>query len=299
MDFFILFCNFKINGILLNSCYPPFSKHEVAMKFKNWFIYLLIGFLVFLAWLICQKISFTIDNRYWLGVSGVTLMFLSFSYPLRKYLKFMQPLGKIKWWFIVHIFFGMMGPFLILLHSNFHLQSTNSKVAFWSMVTVVLSGVIGRFYYLSIQENLNDKKNSLERLKQKVGLDDKSTSSRLRFSLSLIKELLEFETFSQEQSLGGVMLLPFKKFFVYSQCHKYIHQDLKLIADEKKWSIEKFKGIEKKTASLALDYLNEVVHICFLTRFEKLFRFWHLLHAPLVYLLVMTTLFHVWAVYAY
>ena len=36
-----------------------------------------------------------------------------FSYPLRKYVRGMHQLGKVKWWFLLHIVFGIGGPVLI------------------------------------------------------------------------------------------------------------------------------------------------------------------------------------------
>jgi hypothetical protein len=35
------------------------------------------------------------------------------------------------------------------------------------------------------------------------------------------------------------------------------------------------------------------------TAYERLFALWHVLHVPFVYLLVLTALFHVFAVHAY
>src|SRR5450631_750670 len=73
------------------------------------------------------------DVGYWLGVAGGVMMLLLFSYPLRKYFRFMRRLGQVKYWFIVHMVLGIGGPMLILAHSTFHLGSVNAAVALFSM----------------------------------------------------------------------------------------------------------------------------------------------------------------------
>ena len=50
-------------------------------------------------------------------------------------------------WFNAHIFLGLYGPVLILYHCGYSLGAFNSNIALWSMITVAISGVIGRFLY--------------------------------------------------------------------------------------------------------------------------------------------------------
>jgi hypothetical protein len=77
-------------------------------------------------------------------------MLILFLYPLRKHFKFMKDLGKLKWWFVVHMFLGVGGPLLILLHSTFRIGSLNAAIALYSMLIVAISGVIGRFLYARV-----------------------------------------------------------------------------------------------------------------------------------------------------
>jgi hypothetical protein len=84
---------------------------------------------------------------YWMGIVGASMMLLLLTYSLRKRYRFLDwtpPLGK---WFNLHIFLGLYGPLLILYHCGYHLGAFNSNMALWSMITVAVSGVIGRFLY--------------------------------------------------------------------------------------------------------------------------------------------------------
>ena len=62
------------------------------------------------------------------------MMLLLFSYPLRKYVRALQGLGKVKWWFWFHLVLGIGGPWLILVHSTFHIGSLNAGVALYQHV---------------------------------------------------------------------------------------------------------------------------------------------------------------------
>ena len=95
---------------------------------------------------------------YWFGISGATLMALLLIYPLRKRVKALAIIGGVRFWFNTHMMFGILGPALIILHSNFHLGSTNSNVALVSMLIVAGSGLIGRFIYIRIHHGLSERK---------------------------------------------------------------------------------------------------------------------------------------------
>merc|ERR1711879_716280 len=60
--------------------------------------------------------------------------------------------------------FGVLGPTLILFHSNFSLGSTNSRVALFCMLLVAGSGLIGRYLYSRIHFGLYGKRASLVEL---------------------------------------------------------------------------------------------------------------------------------------
>src|SRR5690349_24900850 len=91
---------------------------------------------------------------FYLGVVGTTMMVVMLAYPLRKRVGFMQSWGNLKHWFRIHMILGIVGPTLVLFHSTFHIRSANAAVALFSMLIVVISGVIGRFVYTKIHYGL-------------------------------------------------------------------------------------------------------------------------------------------------
>lgn len=85
-----------------------------------------------------------------LGIAGSLMMFVGvLGYTIRKRLAVMDRAGALRHWLRVHIFLCTLGPFLVLLHTTFKFGGIVS-IAFWSMAIVVASGVFGRYVYVRI-----------------------------------------------------------------------------------------------------------------------------------------------------
>ena len=84
-----------------------------------------------------------------LGIIGSSMMVLMLVYSLRKRVAALRRLGALSRWLDVHIFLGVFGPLLVVLHSGFKVQGVVA-LSFWSMIIVASSGVLGRYLYLQI-----------------------------------------------------------------------------------------------------------------------------------------------------
>jgi hypothetical protein len=91
--------------------------------------------------------------RFWLGVSGASMMALLLLYPVRKAFSQSRHVGSVGAWFHLHLVFGFLGPVLVLYHCNFGLGGLNANVALWSMGFVVLSGLVGHFVYARVSRD--------------------------------------------------------------------------------------------------------------------------------------------------
>ncbi len=114
---------------------------------------------------------------YALGIIGTSLMLILLLYPLSKRVKAMTRLIPIRYWFGFHMTLGVVGPVMVLFHSNFHLGSTNSTVAMVCMLTVAGSGLIGRYIYTRIHHGLYGTKISLNELRQETSADHVALNS--------------------------------------------------------------------------------------------------------------------------
>jgi hypothetical protein len=270
-------------------------------------LYLLLALLIGVAWQISRSglLKPNSDASYWIAVAGGSMMLLLFSYPLRKYLRFMRGLGKVKWWFWLHLFLGIAGPWLILVHSSFHIGSLNAGVAIISMGIVVASGVIGRFIYVRIHRGLHGEQTSLEELRRRAGLIESDARSRLHFLPEVEARLLAFEQRELQASptwlthLRQVSVLPLQQHLAYWRCVAQARKRLRELAAERRWSHAERERRERHVRRLTGRYLNAVVRVAQYGAYERLFALWHMAHLPFVYLLIISAVVHVIAVHAY
>ena len=90
------------------------------------------------------------------GYIGAGLMLLAILYtPLRRIRGFRR-MASNTMWFDFHLMAGTMGPMFIVLHSALKLDNWVSA-AFWSMIIVVVSGVVGRYLYTQVPDLLNGR----------------------------------------------------------------------------------------------------------------------------------------------
>ncbi len=161
-----------------------------------------------------------------------------------------------------------MGPVLILYHTAFKFGGIVS-VAFWSMVAVVASGVIGRFLYLQIPRTIEGRALSLQEVKnsqtdiqtvlsEKYNIDEESTVQFLNFI---------------DKSKGAVVT----------------KTDLKKSLDKHevpKTEQRKIFSMVKKERSLS----KKIVR---LEHMKKLFRYWHVAHMPFAIIMLVIVVVHV------
>jgi hypothetical protein len=97
------------------------------------------------------------------GVVGSVLLLLLLLYSARKRGQFPESWGTPAQWLQVHICFGILGPLLVILHTSFKVQGLVA-VSFWSMITVALSGIFGRWLYQQIPRNLAGRELTLQEI---------------------------------------------------------------------------------------------------------------------------------------
>jgi hypothetical protein len=84
-----------------------------------------------------------------LGVVGFTMMLLTETlYSLRKR-AMRRPRGSMRAWLQVHIFMGIVGPYLVLLHSAWTFRGLAGVLTLMTGL-VVASGFVGRYIYTAV-----------------------------------------------------------------------------------------------------------------------------------------------------
>jgi hypothetical protein len=125
--------------------------------------------LIFSYWWYFQEFSPSKGIGHWIGYAGGGMMVFTQLYTIRRRIKSLQGVGVRKAWLDLHIFLGLFGPILITYHTTYKLGGIVA-VSFWSMVVVMVSGIIGRYIYVQIPVGIADNEDELNRLKAESDL---------------------------------------------------------------------------------------------------------------------------------
>ena len=241
---------------------------------------------------------------YKLGIIGGSMMALLLFYPLRKKLRAMQNWGPIKYWFRTHMVLGVVGPVLILFHSNFHLGSTNSNVALLCMLLVASSGLVGRFFYTRIHFGLYGHRATLEELRKDLQIIRSNLNAHNKLSPHIIEYMKQYERLMLRRRVFLIHLLLLPVIHVQarwklSRIKHGLKQELRTHARKNKWTRKMLHDFSVETLYLLREYFLCVRKTGQLTLYARLFSIWHIMHFPLFIMLVISGIVHVIAVHAY
>jgi len=229
---------------------------------------------------------------YALGIIGGLMMLLLLAYPLRKRApKKAQSLGTVGFWFRFHMLLGLLGPLAILYHSRFSWGALNSAVALGSMITVAVSGLVGRFLYARVHRGYSGRKLEIRTLKAEMDglLGDLGDQGVSRVA---ILEMLQ--PFEQRAVAAGADF--------WSSAAAVVGLGLETRRAERTL-LRTLPGPGDGAAApirVAIgDFFRSVRRAAEFAFYDRLLRLWHLLHLPLFFLLVAAAILHIVAVHMY
>ena len=235
---------------------------------------------------------------YALGIVGGSLMLLLLLYPVRKRLRSMDRFLSIKFWFRLHMLFGILGPVAVLYHSAFSLGSMNSSIALICMLLVASSGLVGRYLYVKIHHGLYGAQTQLSEFKTLAEKQREVLIRVLPHGERIISELEGLEKVATTQAHGLFHSSRLKR-----MTRAEIKKIRKLVRKVLKHGYKKEKCISKKSAVIILkgtdEYFNIVKRAADLRVNERLFSWWHILHFPLFLMMLFTGIIHVFVVHIY
>jgi hypothetical protein len=266
-----------------------------------------VAALVGLAWLISRFSSYTPGSAvgYNLGLAGGIALLLIFLYPLRKHVRFLHSWGAPKGWFALHMACGIGGPLLILVHSKFHIGSINAGVALLSMLLVAASGIVGRFIYIRIHHGLYGTKLTLAQVQAAAGFTAGEVRSRLHFAPQVEQLLRRFEAIALERPRNVVhgiwrfVTLGTRAHWTFRRCTRDFARDYRKLARTSGWDAARQQRDLAAGRTLIGAYLSGAQRVAQFSRYERLFSLWHVLHVPLVWIMLLSAIAHVVAVHAY
>jgi hypothetical protein len=232
-----------------------------------------------------------------LGIAGLALFLMIFLYPLRKRIKWLGRIGSAKHWLDFHIIAGLTAPVLIAFHASFKFRGI-AGIAFWIMLAVAISGVIGRYIYAQIPHSLSSAELSLKELAEieedlSRDLSAQSLLSARDFvPLLLVPAPAQVQEMPLYRAILQMIVLDVRRPFHVARLRIRVlgwggvlpyfgglmptpHQEL-----------ERAVGLARTKARLSK-------RIAFLSRSQQVFHLWHVIHRPFSYSLAALAFLHI------
>ncbi|WP_245933840.1 hypothetical protein [Candidatus Ulvibacter alkanivorans] len=206
-----------------------------------------------------------------LGVVGTFLILFGVSiYIARKRYNVLAKYIRLKYLLEFHIFLCTLGPILVLFHTAFKFGGIVS-VAFWSMVAVVASGVIGRFIYIQIPRTIEGRELSLNEVKNLKTDVTEVLTKKYNLEPQVIQLFVNFtnetETAQKKPSIGKLDKT-LKQHQIEPAERKSI---LAMVKNE--------RSLSRKIGRLEL--------------MKRLFKYWHVAHMPFALIMLIIVIIHI------
>lgn len=142
-----------------------YSNRELWLALYSMLLISSLYFGVVLAWREVPAASELFGHT--LGIVGFVLMLMTETlYSLRKRARTAR-WGRMATWLEIHIFMGLVGPFLVLLHTSWKFNGLAGVVTLL-MVIVVVSGFIGRYIYTAVPRTADGAEVAAAALAQEI-----------------------------------------------------------------------------------------------------------------------------------
>ena len=220
----------------------------------------------------------------YLGCIGFGLMLLTNAYSIRKrFFLHSQALGSLPSWLNFHIFCGLVGPTLILFHTDFKIGGLVA-ISFWSMVISFSSGIIGRYFYLQI----TGSKKELEQNSESCWEHFKSNFSRSKSALKneqLEQELIRIQT--QVLTISGASYLGEQGIIQAILGSMRGDFNLRFALPGITASLPERSSYLLKTFAVLRRRAN------YLSQFQQVMGYWHSFHMPFAFLMYGFAIVHI------
>ena len=225
-----------------------------------------------------------------LGILGFTLMLMTELLYSRRKRSRSARWGSMAAWLRFHIFTGLVGPYMVLLHSSWKFNGLAGIVILLTLI-IVLSGFVGRYIYTAIPRTVDGAAIEASTLEKEVA----RTESALLEWITLHPE-----TGTRLQALtSGVSLV------AANPVREIFGRGLREIRDRLAW--KRLRRRFKNAPPDQLDHLERLLkrqrvlrrQVNSLAVARRMLGLWHIVHVPIGVALFTTAFLHVVAAIYY
>ena len=232
-----------------------------------------------------------------LGVLGTVLFFIIFLYALRKVIPWLGRWGTARHWMDFHVIAGVSAPIVIAYHASFKFQGI-AGIAFWIMLAVALSGIIGRYLYAQIPRSLSAAEVSLTELQRSErelsdALIGQSIYSTERLNRTLrVPSKEHIRTIGPLRAVGEMIALdvgmPFRIAGLRRSAGGFgdAFRSVGGLFSSGNDEVERIVLLVRLKTSLSK-------RVVFLDQTQKVFHLWHVVHRPFSYAFAILALIHI------
>ncbi len=228
------------------------------------------------------------------GIISLLIFFFLWLYPLRKKFRWLAWTGMISKWLDVHIATALVLPVIAAIHASWHFEGVIG-LGFWSMMIVVLSGVVGRYLYVHIPRSASGLELSAEEIASERRELVAEIASATRLPAAQVEALLHSDP-SPCEGLGFGQTLA--RMARDDLARGRSARALRRLCADQPGAAKPDRRQVNRVLSLARREMSLTQQARMLDASRRIFRFWHVAHRPFAIAALVAVLVHVGVVVA-
>lgn len=225
-----------------------------------------------------------------LGIFGFILMLMTETlYSLRKRSRSAR-WGRMSEWLNFHIFTGIIGPYMVLLHSSWKFNGLAGVVMLLTII-VVISGFIGRYIYTAVPRTADGIEIEASVLEEQIALADHELQRALENSDVSLRGLAQALAVPSRVSGGQISLVIGRAFSDWNYRLQWWYEksrlqgEARLQAEQLEQLLKRRRLLQRQVVSLAMA--------------RRLLALWHAVHVPIGMVLFTAAFIHIVAAIYY
>jgi prefoldin subunit 5 len=222
-----------------------------------------------------------------LGIIGTLLMIMTeLLYSLRKRTRLLNWAGPVRYWLSFHIFTGIVGPFMVLMHTGLQFRGL-AGIGMLLTAIVVSSGFIGRYLYTALPRTLTGVAASRQEIEAEIQEIQAALYQLQSQKPELVRQLVA--RLSQPAGQDSPLLMLMGRSLYQWRYRRQLQRALR--------SLEQLEESQRRQLEVLLARKRELERqIDMLETARRLLRSWHILHIPIGLTLFFSVGIHVAAV---
>ncbi|HWW13733.1 MAG TPA: hypothetical protein VN310_03645 [Candidatus Dormibacteraeota bacterium] len=233
----------------------------------------------------------------YLGFFGVALFLGIFLYPIRKHWAWLAAKGSTRHWLDIHILMGLTAPAIVAFHSTLKFKGL-AGMAFWIMFAVSASGVVGRYLYGQIPRKVTTAELSMRELQDLQAHLAQQLAAQNLLPKADLQALLRLPDPNRVARLPVAMaiiymiLLDVARKFRVARLRRHALKGNPSLTTLFGFLPTRHREVERAIRAAA-EEARLSKKVLFLSRSQKVFHLWHIVHKPFSYAFAVLAMIHI------